>query len=425
MTASASSAKGSSGGRAAVIQFGAFAASTLAYQAGRFLFSLAAARALAPPDFAGWALVVTALVYAPSVLLGIPNGMSREVPRLLGADDVAGARRAEVAAWCATVLGAGAVIVAAAAVAAVGILADAILVLGILFAATLVYTTQQFSFRSRLRFGAASAQQATCGALMLVLAAVVAFGAVGGLADVTAFYAAPLVAAILVGTVAAPPRIVGAVPCEGRRLAAIGWPIMLAGLVFSVFVTVDRWIAASVLGTEAAAPYALASLLASAMLVIPSVVSQQTYPRMAMAHGRGVRMGALWGMAARQGVTATALVAPVGVALALFAWFGLPALLPEYRGAAPATVVLALGFGVLALFTGYGNLLNVVGRQRVYLGAQVAAAAIGVPAMLIGAVGWGSIGIAVGMAASHVAYGVLVRGAAHRAVSFLPKTRVS
>jgi O-antigen/teichoic acid export membrane protein len=185
--------------------------------------------------------------------------------------------------------------------------------------------------------------------------------------------------------------------------------------------------AIALLGFERAAPYALASLIATAMLVVPTVVSQQTYPRMAIARGRGASSEELFAMAHHQGLIAASIVAPIGVALVVFGWLGIPALLPAYIDAGPAVVVLSFGFVTLAFMTGYGNYLNVVGAQWQYLGAQVTAAGIAVIFILVGGLTLGLTGIAVGMAASHAIYGVLLRTVAGRFLraSELPQPRRS
>lgn len=397
-------------------EFGLFTASTILYQGARFIFSLAAAHALVPEDFTAWALVVALLVYAPSLLLGVVNGMSRELPLLIGEGSKEAAERTVAAAWAATMAATTVIIVGAMVVAAAAptVLGSSLLV-GILAASTIIFGTQQFILRSRLRFDASSAQQATFGALILIAAG---FLLVVGAAEfrTTAFlYGGALLVAILLGLTLAPPPLPPRLDLdEMRRLVSIGFPIMLAGLVFSLFVTLDRWIAIALLGPQRAAPYALASLIAAAMLVVPTVISQQTYPRMAIARGAGASTAVLRTMARRQGYFAAATVAPIAVAIGLFAWLGIPLLLPTYGSAASAVVVLSLGFIVLGYLTGYGNYLNVVGGQWRYLGAQLIGVASAVSLMFVGGRLFGLLGIALGMSLSHVVYGTVLRWIAVR-----------
>ncbi len=96
-------------GRARAREFTLFTASTLIYQAARFSFSLAAARALTADDFTAWALVVAILIYAPSLLMGVTNGMARQLPLLIGSGDERAAERSAQAAWSATAAAAAAI----------------------------------------------------------------------------------------------------------------------------------------------------------------------------------------------------------------------------------------------------------------------------------------------------------------------------
>ena len=283
-----------------------FAASTILYQAARFLFSLAAARALSPSDLTIWALVVALLAYAPAMLLGVNNGLSRELPILIGRGAESAAQRVTAATWSATTL-AVAVIAGAAGIAAAlapPVRLEALLIGGVI-GATIVFGVQQFVMRSRLRFGAASLHLGVFGAGALLSTAGLALWPDADLGTALALYLVPLAVGTVLGAVLEPPVSRGIDAPEIRRLAGVGFPIMLAGLVFSLFVTMDRWIAVWLLGVEQAAPYTLAALAAAAMLVVPTVVSQQTYPRMAVALGRGSSSADLRSMARRQGLTAT------------------------------------------------------------------------------------------------------------------------
>lgn len=397
-------------------ELGLFTASTIVYQGARFLFTLAAARVLAPAEFTMWAITIALLVYAPAILLGTNNGMARELPMMIGAGRHATAERTVAATWTATGAAVALMVVATVVVSAVApILATGAMSFGALASGTVVFGVQQFVLRSRLRFDSASLQQAVFGILVIIAAVVLGVRETADYAFVALLYGGPLVAAVVVGFVVTPTSIPVRFDLgEIRRLAGVGLPIMLAGLLFSVFVTLDRWIAITLLGSEDAAPYALASLFAAAMLVVPTVVSQQTYPRMAIARGRGAAAEELLALARRQGILAAALAMPIAAALIVFAIVGIPLLLPAYGGAIPPVIVLSFGFIVLGFLTGYGNFLNVVGAQWRYLAAQIAGAAIAVILMLIGGIAFGLTGIAAGMAGSHVVYGVLLRAIAIR-----------
>jgi O-antigen/teichoic acid export membrane protein len=388
--------------------------STALYQAARFGYSLAAAATLDLASFSAWALVVAVMAYAPALLLGVTNGIARELPYLTGAGREPEADQAEAAGWWSTLAAMALLIAAGAAVGllAPGTIGEAAIPVAIMLAGAIGYHSQQFVLRSRLRFERASAQQALLGFAVLAALVLVLGRGDADLAGVAAPYAVAGMVALLIGPLLHRPRLG---PWRGgvaRRLAAIGLPIMLAGVVFSFFVTADRWVATLALGPVRAAPYALASLIASAMLIVPTVVSQQVYPRMAIAHGQGAGTDALRAMARRQGVAAAALVAPVALVVAAGTALLVPVLLPPYRAGVPAAVVLCAAFAVLALFTGYGNFLNVIGGQWAYLRVQLIAVTVGIGLMVAGAAALGILGVAVGIAVSYLFYGLLLRSAA-------------
>lgn len=393
-------------------EFVLFAGSTAIYQGARFAFSLGAAHVLAPAALTGWALIFALLAYAPAATFGVANGMNRELPTLIGAGRETDAVRVESTGWTVSLVVAAAL--AALAVAGSLILgAGWMLAAGVLAAGAVVYQAQQFTLRSRLRFGAASLQQAASGVAILAGSVTLVALQTADLALVVGVYAIALVVGIAVGGAARLPRLhfdLG----QARSLARIGFPMMLAGLAFSVLVTLDRWIGVALLGPVVAAPYALAALVAASMLVVPAVVSQQVYPRMAIAHGQGSDDTTLRRMAWQQGVGAAALSTPLALAVTLFAILGVPRFLPLYVDGIPAIVILSISLVVLTLWTGYGNYLNVTNGQALYLRAQLAALALGLVVMTVGGLVAGITGIAGAVALTHIFYGVLLRLAAAR-----------
>lgn len=195
------------------------------------------------------------------------------------------------------------------------------------------------------------------------------------------------------------------------RLIAVGLPIAGAGVLFSLLMTADRWIAALLLGTESAAPYALASTLASGLMVLPNAVSQQTYPRMALAYGATKSVTEVLRLAKaqnRMAGRATVLVAGPATALASAC---ILVLLNTYQGAVPVLITLSVSLLALAHSTGYGNALNTLGGQWLYLACQTGALVIGVPAMVFLGSQLGPVGIALGVGAGYAAFALLTRGA--------------
>ena len=134
------------------------------------------------------------------------------------------------------------------------------------------------------------------------------------------------------------------------------------------------------------------------------------------ARGRPARVFA---MARTQNRMALLGAGPIGVLLVISLWLLIPAFLPRYEAARLPATLIVLGFVTMSAFTGYGNFLNVVGQQWVYLRAQLASASMGVGLMAAGALSLGPAGISLGAAVSYGMYGVLVSVAASRSLARL------
>lgn len=398
-------------------EFVFFAGSVVLVQASRFVLSLVVARVVLVDEFAGWALFLAALGYAPSLLIGVLNGMGRELPYLTGAGRRFEARAAEGVVW--RTLGAVAVpiLLLGAAAAWMGITAIGVVLLSV--SALLAYNSQQFAMRASLQFNRASLQQGLLGLLLFGGSGALLYQGHASFAACAAAYGLALATCAIFGLVLHPPAFRAGSWITWKRVQSIGFPIMLAGLVFSVFVTSDRWIATSLLGSARAGSYGLASVVGSAMLVIPSVISQQTYPRMAIAFGREKTASSAFAMARMQNRLALLGTGPIGALLLVAAWLMIPRFLPRYDTALLPVTLIVIGFVTMSAFTGYGNFLNVVGQQWAYLRAQLASAVVGIALMAAGAISVGPAGIALGAAVSYAIYGVLVSGSARRGMQRL------
>ncbi len=390
-------------------EFALFGGSVGLLQGARFAYSLAVARVVSPEDFALWALLVALITYAPSLLLGVVNGMAREVPYLLGSNRPDEATADEVTTWWAglaamvTIVSLGAVLTASglATPATAGVVA-------LTLAISLPYQVQQSAFRSQLAFGSASAQQGGMGIGLLVAAGAVLVAGSASFVLAALGYAAVQAATVAAGLVLGRPALGRFRQGTFRRLVGIGFPIMLVGVTFSFFITADRWVATMVLGAAEAAPYALASVIGSSLLVLPSVFSQHTYPRMAVELGRTQDPGRAYAMAADQCRRALLATIPLAVIVAGVAAVLLPTFFPMYADAVPPTVALCLGLVALSAFSGLGNFLNVMNEQWAYFRVQAVSLVGGLAAMAAGALSLGLVGIAIGAALAYVGYGILL-----------------
>lgn len=385
--------------RRLTVEFLWLAGSTAAFQASRILTGVVAAGALPPAEFAEWGIALAILAYSVYFNLGVASGMNRELPQSIGAGDAARSERIAAAGLVGTV---AACVFASVAVASIALLASLdLLVVGILAASAGVqqfYLHAQTMLRSRLRFNRASLQQT-------VLA--VAFPSVAlpllPLMGIAALVVAQLVSFAVGATFSDRWRLRWSPPLarELRRLVLVGLPIMVAGLLFAVLTTLDRWAVLVLLGDEATGLYTLAALLSSSALLVSLVLAQQFYPRMAHAIGRGEPSSSVFSMAFRQGVIATAIVAPVCAALVIGAPLVIDEVLPAYAASVPALQVLSIGFILLVASSGFGNYLVVMRQPMAYVATLICAAVI---EMLVAVLlqDFGLIGIATAAAAAYM-----------------------
>jgi len=333
------------------------------YQGARLGLSLIAAAVLGPATFGEWVMITLLLQYSAFASLGFPNGAGREVPRRLGQGRPDLAERAEDVALSGTLLlgllaGIAGLAIARALVGGPAAIEIAGL-LGVAIVAQQLVLLEQVLLRSRFRFTSAAVQLGVVGVVMLL----VGLAALReGIAGLTLALVIGLLAALVVGhfVLRRRPRVTWD-QGEVRAIVGIGFPIMLAGLAFSLLTTLDRWLVLAFIGDVAFGIYGLVGIAISGLMVLSTVVAQQYYPRIAHAYGANLDPQALLAMAQRQSWIASTVVALAAVPMIALAWLILPSVLPEYAAAAAPATLAMLGILVYSGATGNANLLNSVG----------------------------------------------------------------
>ncbi|MEZ0240996.1 MAG: oligosaccharide flippase family protein [Chloroflexota bacterium] len=388
---------------------------TFADQGGRMILNLVAAGMLGPVVFGTWVLVASIIQYSAFSSLGIVNGAAREIPRALGAGDPERARRIEdVATGGALVTGvvAGLAMIVLSPILFGPDVQPWLVALAVLM--TQLFVLQQILFRANLRFREAAGQLgvAAVGAPVVGIP-MLRFGVDG-------LIAARVIVNALVVTVAA--RRFGRLPRPRldramlAQLISVGLPVMLGGLVFALLITLDRWLADILLGREAVGQYGIVSLAVSALLIVPTFLAQQLYPRISHERGAGAHGQRLLEVAIRFGVLAGLATAALGMAGSVFAVVAIPIVLPEYEEAIIPLIVGALAVSVFALSSGLGYVLNLTGRQRELVLAQ-AGALVGdvVLSLLFVNAGVGLVSFSLAMLVTFSVYGVVLWFAARHA----------
>jgi PST family polysaccharide transporter len=198
-----------------------------------------------------------------------------------------------------------------------------------------------------------------------------------------------------------------------RRVLSYGMPVALSGLLAKLIVNVDYLVVGRLLGAAALGYYTLAFRIPElAIINVFFVLSSVTFPvfsrlrhdpdRLRNAYLFSVRVYSLYGICAGVGL---AVVAPVVVP----AVFG-----PQWADAVPALVPLALYAACRSVGVGANEVYKALGRPGLALSLSVVRLVVLVPALVLGAVYWGAVGVAWAQVVTSLAMAVLMQGRAAR-----------
>lgn len=388
-------------------EFLALGSSTFFLQFTRFAVALLAAKIVGPEEWGRWYLLSLVLTYGVAVHFGILNGMNREVPLFHGKRDLLRVERIRASAL-------GSVLITSS-LACVGIAGFALVVprdefrwlllhLVPLFVATQLHVWLQTYLRSAGQFRLLAKEQlGLSGAFLLIVPAfIVGAGLPGYLWGQSLALGTTTLAAVWLCNVSRRPALDLR---EVLHLARVGLPILLVGLLFSVFTTVDRWVVAGFLGTTELGYYSLALMVSSGLNLIPLTVAQQMYPRMAEARGRGADPSRLLLLVRRQVRLGVGLSLPMVVLAGLAVGPLVNLALRDYRPGLVAVYPLLLCPVLLNVVYAFGNFLNTVDKQKRYLVVQVVMIpVVGLLASWAARSGWGLAGVAWAVVAGFAIY---------------------
>lgn len=404
-------------------EFVLFSTSTCAFQFSRMATALVVARWVGPAEFGVWNALSTLLLYGQAVALGVPQGVNREVPLLIGAGRPDEATRLENVSLRLVSL---ANFLACVLIVLVGVLAPVppayrlpLAAMAFLCPLWQLYQYCQIRLKSRLRFGLMSLQQ--LGFAVLLPATALTMSAWSGVEGFIAGQAA--VCVVLIGFMVAwgPIRVTGESGSfrELVPMVRIGLPIMAGTVLYYVLVTLERWMILGFLGTEALGQYTLAVVCTGMLSLLPAVIAQQMYPRMALKMGRTGDKKSLRPLVIGQTVAASTVTAAMVATAYVLLPYVTERFLPQYvQGVVPARTVL-LGLACVPLASGAANYLVVTNRQVLYVAVLGIAVIVKLGLVLAAlALGWGLEGAAVASAVSFAITASTVVAAAWVAYAF-------
>ena len=379
----------------------------------RFTVALIAAKKLGPATWGIWQLLYLILAYSSFIHLGVINGMNREIPVLNGRGDQKSVRLIRSVSLGSVLVSS---IMAGFAIFIFGLAADEVSAtvplrwMPMLLIIYLLHRYLEVYLRSDKLFGQVSLQQ-------LFLAVVF-----------------PTIAIPLLITQKLPGYIIGQslaifLTClfiimtgslrlrvqfsfsETIRLLRIGFPIMTAGILYALMMTVDRVVISTLLTMQQLGHYSLSILAVGSLALIPMVVGQQIYPRMAEAWGRTAKCKDLMPWIRRQVFMSISLTAPMILAAYIFLPPIVKHFLVEYTSGITAMKITLVAPLFLGLTSAFGNFLNTVDKQSYLLLFQVLAICFNIVLNIVFIrVGLGITGVAIGTTIAFIIHSLLLTG---------------
>lgn len=393
-------------------EFILFSISTVSSQASRFIVALIVARWVGPEQYGIWNALQPLLAYSVIVFCGIPNGLNREIPFLTGKGETAEVQKL-INFSLLFVIGVsclfGIIIMLTSFLSGIpNSFKSPLRGVGFLFMTMNMYVLFQFLLKSHIRFRAMSAQQLIFTFLYPAMTLICAFwGGISGFILGQTFSAFIMV--LIIYRIAPFPIRIEFSWNHFKKLTKIGMPLMGAGVLYGLLTTVDRWVILANLGVDDLGQYTVAILVFGILSVIPIVISQQMYPRMAFRYGETGDSISLLPMIAKQSFSAFGVTLPIIIIAYLLVPYFVTTFMPQYsQGILPSRILL-IGLLFLPLAGGVANFINTIDKQFYYLIIQAAAVIINlVFGTLFVRFGWGLAGVAWAGAITYFLYSLLL-----------------
>lgn len=301
---------------------------------------------VAPTDQGLWASMMLATTYAQFMLLGINNGLNRELHFTLGAGENQQAMRLAGTAQTMTLI--GCILAAITGAGALVLLRDhnrafltAVIVETIAVICFFYQSYLSVTYRSASAFKALAIVDFIGVGVGLAALVLIVFGGFEGMLWRVALIS---VLAIVLMHLSRPIRV-GLTwdNASLRLLLKTGIPIFALFYIEASLSTFDRLFLLKTGGTQQVGFYALALAVQTAMFVVPTSLSAYVYPRMTFQWGRNHDRRELWSMAWRATATAVGAMAPIAVIGAIALPIVVPRLFPSYQPGIAAAQIIAIG----------------------------------------------------------------------------------
>lgn len=325
--------------------------------------NLLIARLLTPTSFGAWNLGLVLVQYAQWSQLGVLNAFRLEAPRSRGADDPMRLASLRRLTWTMSTL--PSTLISLVALAVAHFLPDqelrqALLVLGFVLVPLQIYQYANSYLSTQERFGLSARLQSVLATvnIVLTLAMGYAWGFWGILGAQVVSYGLVLLVYRKDFGLFTKPLFNRPLLLEQMR---VGFPFLLTGFSYSLFLSTDRLVVASTLGIAALGQYALTSMARSSIGLIPAAISEVVYMRASYHFGSSQMKDPPTDMMLRFNLgVAYGSAIPIGLSVILVAPF-VTLVLPKYQdGILPLQIFMVGLFFAFPLFG--GMLLTIVNR---------------------------------------------------------------
>ena len=178
---------------------------------------------------------------------------------------------------------------------------------------------------------------------------------------------------------------------------------MTAGILYAMMMTIDRVIISSLLSFQQLGYYSLSILIMGMLSLVPTVVGQQIYPRMAEAWGKKSKYTELRPWIRQQIFMSITLTLPLVIATFFIMPFIVKGFLNEYSSGITAMKISLIAPLFLVFSSTFANFLNTIDKQVTLLLFQFIAVCLNIMFNLIFIkLGFGISGVAAGTTMSFI-----------------------
>jgi len=382
-----------------------FGISSIFIKASAFFIAYIAMKELKPELYGAWTLLSPILIYSFLFAFGTPSAMSRQIPIIKGRGE--NEKIPEIYGVTFFVMFCSAI--AACVIAVIGleylwkyqdlykIMASVVL---LIFSYNFNLYVQSYC-RSNDRFDLLSKGGVLQAVIYLLFSATGIFyaGLVGFIVGQSAAFFVSALFVVWLGNIKLFFRRNSKVFLQ---LAKDGLPFALISLSSVLFEVVDRLIIWLMISVESVGFYGLSMIVHSIIVMVPTLLSQFFYPKMAREYGRDsfVSVRAFHAKNVRANLVSSAAI-PVSVLLTGM-WL-VPIFLPDYVSGLPAMYINILAASIFSIGLPWGTLLLMYGSHKIRLKiifvSLLINAILGVSAVLFGL---GIEGVAVATLASSI-----------------------